>query len=161
MTDFSFLGARILVVDDDSEFRELVVRMIQAEGFVHAQAVESAEAALVELYWREYDVILTDLHMPSRSGRQLIENIRGRQALASNSMIGVVAVTGDASVEMVREVKAAGADSYLVKPIESEALSLRIRHAVKAADVRRRESGKRGVITAEAAQTEAGAYDMS
>ena len=69
-------GATVLVVDDEPSVRELVRRMLEAEGF-HVEEATSGESALrlVQARAEPFDLILTDLSMPRIDGRQVSETL--------------------------------------------------------------------------------------
>ncbi len=70
-------GAIVLVVDDEPTLRQLVRRMLEAEGF-HVEEASDGESALrlVQARGAPFDLILTDLSMPQIDGRQLSETLR-------------------------------------------------------------------------------------
>ena len=69
-------GATVLVVDDEPSVRELVRRMLEAEGF-HVEEATSGESALrlVQARAEPFDLVLTDLAMPRIDGRQVSETL--------------------------------------------------------------------------------------
>jgi CheY-like chemotaxis protein/GGDEF domain-containing protein len=69
--------ARILAVDDQRYFRELIAGMLSEEGF-DAQTAASAEEALHVLDNADFDVVLTDLVMPGMDGSELVQRIKER-----------------------------------------------------------------------------------
>jgi DNA-binding response OmpR family regulator len=67
----------VLVVDDEPPLRELLRRMLEAEGF-HVEESPDGESALrlVQARAAPFDLVLTDLSMPQIDGRQLSETLR-------------------------------------------------------------------------------------
>jgi DNA-binding NtrC family response regulator len=67
-----WLGASVLVVDDEAPIRSIVRRTLQTQGF-HVEEAEDGESALAIVQKREepFDLVLTDLKMPRINGRQL------------------------------------------------------------------------------------------
>ena len=59
--------ARILIVDDDADVRELIELALDGQGY-DVDSVESGRAALERLAQHAYDLIVCDLHMPDRDG---------------------------------------------------------------------------------------------
>ena len=69
--------ARILAVDDQRYFRELMERLLTEEGYT-TQTASSAEEALRILESDRFDVVLTDLVMPGVDGGELVQRIKAR-----------------------------------------------------------------------------------
>jgi two-component system response regulator AtoC len=70
-------GYRVLIVDDESESREVYGDFLRKRGFEVETAADGAEA-LARLESSDFDVALVDLRMPGMSGTQLIREIRAR-----------------------------------------------------------------------------------
>lgn len=114
---------RILVVDDDRLIRQMARRVLEKEAYEVIEGSDGEQAlALVE---RERpDLLLIDLMMPGMDGYTAIERVRMRSHLESLPVMVLTSETGDGVEERVLE---AGADDYLVKPIEPGILLSRIR----------------------------------
>ena len=106
---------RILVVDDDSGIREVLVECLAGEGYDVADARNGAEG-LERLRGHRPHVVLVDLLMPVMNGRQFIAHLR---ADAATQGIPVLLMTG--SNELLGRPPA-GADALLPKPFELEEL---------------------------------------
>ena len=104
----------VLVVDDDAAIRAVIRDILQAEGFTVAVATDGA-AALAELAQRRPAVILLDLHMPVMDGWALHRRLR-----VERQPIPVVFMTAGARARL--EAEQHGADGYLAKPFELDAL---------------------------------------
>ncbi len=72
---------RILVVDDEPDVAELVVAVLQGEGY-EVEAVHSGRAALERLAQTTYDLIVCDLHMPEVDGMDVYRAVQERPASA-------------------------------------------------------------------------------
>ena len=70
-------GATVLVVDDQPPMRQLLRRMLEAEGF-HVEEAPEGESALTLVQARDepFDLVLTDLSMPGIDGRQVSETLK-------------------------------------------------------------------------------------
>lgn len=68
---------RVLVVDDEPAIRELVVALLEDEGYEVAAAANGAEALDI-LAQRRPDLLLTDVMMPVMDGRELVERVKDR-----------------------------------------------------------------------------------
>ena len=69
--------ARVLIVDDAPDMRELIELALEGEGHV-VDSVESGRAALERLAQHTYDLIVCDLHMPDRDGPAVYRAIERR-----------------------------------------------------------------------------------
>jgi len=110
--------ARILAVDDQRYFRELLAGMLAEEGF-EAQTAASAEEALHILEHSSFSIVLTDLVMPGMDGSELVHRIKQR-----DSDQAVVVVTGVVDVKTAVDAMKLGADDYLLKPFDRATLAM-------------------------------------
>lgn len=122
---------RTLIVEDDTDARELLVELVTALGH-DAGAAANASAALAAVSAGTYDVALLDLGLPQVSGLELACQLR-----ASGHSLELVALTGYNDDEIRQQARAAGFDAFLVKPIQEREL----------ADVLQRVAGDRGKAT--------------
>ncbi len=114
---------RLLIVDDEADFRAALARRLEKRGAVVKQAADGQEA-LTSLSSESVDVVLLDVRMPGMDGLTVLHRIR--QAHPDTE---VVLITGNVSTqEGVAGIKA-GAFDYLTKPIEIEHLVGKIRQA--------------------------------
>ena len=108
---------KVLVIEDDEYSRDALAHLLAAEGY-DAQSAHDGEAGLDKAREADPDVIILDLNLPGIDGIQVIKMIRGDQSLAS---IPILVVTGDDDKEAQAAVRM-GADGYLTKPVEFDAL---------------------------------------
>ena len=112
-------GARVLLVDDDADSLELLSAVLRQHG-ADVMAVGDVAAALDGLSTRRFDVLISDLSMPGRSGFDLIREVR--QALPPPaSRIPAVAVTALTRPEDRQRALGAGFDAFLTKPVDPHA----------------------------------------
>ena len=104
--------ARILVVDDEPNARAALRTILGEEGFAVSEASDGVEA-LEKLRVENVDVVLADIRMPRMDGVTLVRTARqeGIPAL-------FVMMTAFASIETAVEAMRAGAENFLVKPLE-------------------------------------------
>jgi two-component system response regulator AtoC len=121
---------QILVVDDEDDLRELIVEILTCEGFEVDQAV-SAEEAAEKLSRSVYDVLVTDLVLPGRTGVDLLEDALARFP----EIIGIV-MTGYGTIETAVEAMKKGAYHYLVKPFKLIELPVMIRKGLNESRLR-------------------------
>ncbi len=116
---------RVLIIEDDRMLARLVERTLGEAGYavdVTRSADEGRDAALASAY----DAVLLDLELPDRSGLEVVRTLRreGRD-------VPVLIMTGrDDDQDIVRGLDA-GADDYLLKPVNPEVLKARLRAAVR------------------------------
>lgn len=106
----------VLIVDDEEEFREMMMKRLNKKGLV-ALGADSGQAALDLLEAKRIDVVLLDVKMPGIDGIETLRQIRVLKPL-----VEVVLLTGHASVDSGIEGMKLGAFDYLMKPIELEPL---------------------------------------
>lgn len=114
--------ARVLVVDDDQDIREVVTAMLEAVGLRVAQS-ESAEDALSRVQSEVIDLLVLDWNLPKMTGLELCRIIRRLPGL---SHVPVLFLTANASSQDMVDAFASGADDYVVKPFRAPELGARI-----------------------------------
>lgn len=114
--------ARVLVVDDDPDLREVVSAMLEAVGLA-VESAESAEHALARVGEQPFDLLVLDWMLPGKSGLELCREIR---ALPSLESLPVLFLTANTSPSDMVEAFASGADDYVVKPFRAPELGARI-----------------------------------
>jgi CheY-like chemotaxis protein len=105
------VGVRVLIVDDDSEFRDELASLLGAQDHVSI-GVGSAAAATATLEREEFDVMFTDLKMGRQSGMELLADARAKWP-----RLLVVMLTAKATVETAVRALQLGAFDYLRKPV--------------------------------------------
>ncbi len=118
----------VVVADDDPDMRELLRSWIEGMG---ARVVDAGDGANALYHARQEvpNVIVTDLKMPGVDGWSLLQLVRSEREL---SRVPVVAISGDASREMVVKTKQAGFSGYLVKPVSRAAIEAEFRRILSA-----------------------------
>lgn len=107
------LVGRVLIADDDREFRRLLARRATKMGLSVEQA-ENGQEAMDALEGQSFDVIVADLYMPKFSGLEVIQN-----AQENDPDLQALILTGAATVETAIEALRSGVYDYLTKPLES------------------------------------------
>ena len=119
---------KILVVEDDSFFREVFSDLLKGEGYCVDTAATGTDA-LQLLIRDDYHVVITDLVLPDISGLDILSQVKDQ-----DPTIDVIVVTGHANMETAIFALKHGARDYLIKPINhdelkhSVALSFEQRH---------------------------------
>ena len=112
----------ILYVEDNSDNRNLIRRVLEAEGYSVIDAI-NANQAIEKLEENRIDLILMDLNMPDMDGYTLTTKIKGIQAF---SKIPIVAVTANVMRGDREKSLEAGCDGYIQKPIDIDTLAQQI-----------------------------------
>lgn len=111
----------ILVVEDDKNLKKLITTCLKRENYQTYEATNGIEALQV-LDTKYIDLIISDIMMPKMDGYQLIKELR-----SSKYNTPILLVTAKGEIRDKREGFILGADDYMVKPIDIEELSLRVR----------------------------------
>jgi two-component system, chemotaxis family, chemotaxis protein CheY len=120
------VAPRVLTVDDSSVARRQLRNALEAVGIVVAEAGEGFEA-LRRAREQLFDLIITDIHMPSMDGLQLIRELRKSPGYERTP---VYVLTSDGSRERLAEGRAAGATAWIVKPANIPLLVNAVRDAL-------------------------------
>ena len=110
---------RVIVVEDDRDFRESMVEYLVLKG-LDVTGVESALEFYQRMSLHKYDLAILDIGLPDQNGLVLAEYIR------NNTDMRIVMLTAQSSLESKVNAYKAGADIYLVKPIDFSELSASI-----------------------------------
>jgi diguanylate cyclase (GGDEF)-like protein len=108
---------RILAVDDQRYFRELLEGLLTEEGFEVVTA-SSGEEALRIIEQSHFDIVLTDLVMPGMDGNDLVHRVKQRYPEQE-----IVVVTGVVDVKTAVDSMKLGASEYLIKPFDRATLA--------------------------------------
>ena len=112
----------ILFVDDEAALRKVMSRRLERLGF-DVLTAESGEEGLRLARERHPDLILLDIMMPTMKGRDVCARLKADPATAA---IPVIFLTALGLADHVKAGMDAGAEDYLVKPVDSAALKERI-----------------------------------
>jgi DNA-binding NtrC family response regulator len=116
---------RVLVADDETNLRDLIVRELARRG-LDAEGVGDGESALLRLRETPYDVVVLDMKMPRKEG---IEVLRELQDFPEHPQ--VIVMTGFQEVATAVEAMKLGAYDYLTKPTKIEELEVLVRKAAE------------------------------
>jgi len=109
-------AAGVLVVDDDSNLRELLEEAVRDWGYAVTTA-RSGEEALESIGRKKFNIVICDLKMPGMDGLELLKKIK-----ACDKKVHVIVITGYATLETVVKTIEAGAFDYITKPFRLEEL---------------------------------------
>ncbi|MBN8614175.1 MAG: sigma-54-dependent Fis family transcriptional regulator [Deltaproteobacteria bacterium] len=122
--------ARVLVVDDEPSARSGLEKLLASEGYA-VWGAENGLAALERVDEVAPDVVVTDLKMPAMDGLELLARLRQRDA-----PLPVIVVTAFGEVASAVAAMRQGAEDYLTKPIDVDALLVSLERAIERRDLR-------------------------
>jgi PAS domain S-box-containing protein len=115
-TRWKIPSARVLVVDDGAENRELL-SLVLAENGLWIDEAENGQVALDKMAAGSYDLVLMDMQMPVLDGFGATRELRRRGVT-----VPIVALTANAMKGFEEEVLQAGCTAYLTKPVDIDAV---------------------------------------
>ncbi|MBO0798578.1 MAG: sigma-54-dependent Fis family transcriptional regulator [Blastocatellia bacterium] len=120
--------ARVLVIDDEANFRESLAELVESEGFAALEANDGEEAAnLLRSGQAAPDVIFLDLRMPRLDGLSLLRLMRDEHW--TDAPVVVISAFGD-SVKTIEAMRL-GAYDYITKPLDLDELLATLRRAAE------------------------------
>jgi len=119
-TDALETGKRkVLVVDDDPDLVELIVSVLEDDGRFETRVANNGfEAGMMVKEYRP-DLIVLDVMLPDINGREVCVRVRGDHSLEN---VRIICISGMVERDKIMELKEAGADDFLQKPFETDAL---------------------------------------
>ena len=108
----------VLVVEDDTELRELVCLMLEHNGFEVEEAVDGVDALDKVATWRP-DAMILDVMMPRMDGLTVCRKLR---EVPETAELPIIMISGKTQRKAVAEGLAAGANKYLAKPMPLDLL---------------------------------------
>jgi DNA-binding NtrC family response regulator len=115
-------SVRILLVDDDEDSREVMVRVLRGAGHVVTEASDGTEALALDP--AGFDLILTDLQMPGADGRAVLLD-----ALKRAPQTPVVVFTAYADPQSAMDLMSLGAYDYVPRPVDLTRLKVLVQRA--------------------------------
>jgi len=142
MNQSTSVGARLLVVEDEPSLRRILAVYLAAERY-EATVVSDAPEAQALLGSERFDVVLTDLRLPTGSGLELLAEVRARQPGTRT-----VLMSGDADVPALVRAVERGVDAVLLKPFKLEELGLQIEQSLARLHAERAAARERELLEA-------------
>lgn len=115
---------RVLVVDDESGFRDMLEWNLR-EDDVQVDTASDGRQAQAMMSQASYALVITDISMPRLDGINLLKAMR-----TSHPGIPVIVMTGFGTVETAVEVMKLGALDFVLKPFDLQAMVSRVRGAM-------------------------------
>ncbi len=110
--------ASILIVDDSTSMRQMVSFTLMGAGYEVVEATDGL-GALEIAKTRPFELVVTDVNMPSMDGISLIRELRN---LSDYKFTPILMLTTESGADRKHEGKAAGATGWIVKPFDPERL---------------------------------------
>ena len=129
------LRIRLLLVDDEPDFKEVMLKHLSRRG-IRLSVAECCLDALDELDTAPADVVIMDMHMPGENGIQCLRKVKERWPLTE-----VIILTGHASVQSGMEGMQSGAFDYCIKPIDVRELLEKVELAAQKALINQEDAG--------------------
>jgi PAS domain S-box-containing protein len=128
MTSSSSDRGRILIVDDDRKILDLLLDLLEVEGYEIATALDGAQAIDLALSFNP-DIVVSDVIMPNVGGLELCRRLKEdpRTAYVPVLLISGLATSDEAGIEGLH----AGADDYLELPFRNEELLVKVARLVE------------------------------
>ena len=136
---------RILVVDDDRPVREALQRALALAGY-EVEAVADGEAALARMAQAVPDAVVLDVGLPGVDGLEVCRRLR-----RLGNRVPILILTARDAVDDRIDGLDAGADDYMVKPIDLDELAARLRAIERRANGRADERRTYGALSIDAA----------
>jgi adenylate cyclase len=124
------MTTRIVLADDNEAFREVTAQLLERAGYVVITAADGPHA-LQALREHKPDLLLLDIMMPGMSGIDVVSQVRDQDPL-----VGIVMVTAFGSEEVAVKALTAGADDYLIKPLDYQEAFIRLERVVERCQLR-------------------------
>jgi FixJ family two-component response regulator len=121
----------ILVVDDEKNILKVVSATLKKENYA-VDTAQSSEEAIERFNKNGYDLVISDLKLPGKSGVELLEYIDSK-----NSDVPVIVITAFGTIENAVEAMKKGAFNYLTKPVNPDELLTVVREALEKFELKR------------------------
>lgn len=113
------MSKNVLVVDDSPTMRSLIVTTIEDMDGLEATEVQNGIEALKVLPTRKFDLIITDINMPTINGLEVVSFVKGHPLY---KMIPLIIVSTEQGDKEIQKALALGATEYITKPFHPDNL---------------------------------------
>ena len=110
---------RIMVVDDMSTSRGLIIMALESIGLVNIDYSKDGAEAYRNLATKPVHLVISDFNMPNMDGLQLLASLRGN---APTKGIGFILVTGSADADLINRGRALGMNNFIKKPFTAQSM---------------------------------------
>ena len=130
--------SRILVVDDERSMREFLEIFFRRDGY-HVTTCGGVDEALLAVETDDFDLVITDLQMPDRSGLELLAAVR-----EGSPETPVVMITAFGTTETAIAAMKQGAQDYITKPFKVDEVAVVVENGLGCAVNRAKPTGSSG-----------------
>jgi two-component system response regulator MprA len=134
------MDPKLLIVEDDTSLRDVLVRSLRAEGFA-ARAVASGRDLLDQAVSATPDALVIDIGLPDADGRDVCQALRARGIDAP-----VLFLTARDALTDRLSGFSAGGDDYVTKPFDIEEVVVRLRALLRRAGADLDSGGHQGLV---------------
>ncbi len=120
----TFKKPRILIVDDDHSFCEILRNTLEYEDYIIGTA-NDGKTAIAKLSEKPYDIVLLDLNLPDMLGIKVLQNARKMEP-----PVQAVMISGEGTIHTAVEATKKGAYDFLEKPVDTDRLLLTVKNAL-------------------------------
>lgn len=126
-----YKNKKILIIDDFSSFRRLMIRMLESFGAKNIDDAYSGDVAIQKMQDKAYDIILCDYNLghDKKDGQQILEEAKHRNLIRYSSIF--IMLTAENTMPMVMGAVEYQPDDYMIKPITKEMLTRRLEKNIK------------------------------
>jgi CheY-like chemotaxis protein len=121
MTTVDWASVRVLIIDDNAFFREILRTVLSAAGVMHVREAADGDAAMAILHGERVDLILVDYVMAPVDGLSLTRQIRD-EATSPDPLVPIIMVSGHLGPSDVQTALNAGIHDIVGKPISARTL---------------------------------------
>ncbi|MGQ9631797.1 MAG: response regulator [bacterium] len=126
---FPVEAVRILVVDDEKDYQDILQEVLSREGY-RVTTASTGEEALELVYKDGFDIVITDFQMPRTNGVELLKRIKEH-----DSEIAVILISGYATLEAITEALQNGAHNFIMKPFDMDEILTIVRKVVRSLEL--------------------------
>ena len=119
---------KLLVIDDEKEFVDTVAERLEAKGFDIVKAFDGKEG-LEKVHLEKPDLVILDVMMPKMNGYDVCRKLKLDENFKNTPVLMLTAKFQPNDIEFGKKM---GADAYLTKPLELEALLHKINALLRA-----------------------------
>lgn len=141
MNEVGTTSGDVYVVDDDPAVRDALSLVLALEGF-HVREFADGSSFLTAVRAHEPACIILDVHMPGRSGLDILKELHNQ-----NCAVPLFIISGQGDIPMAVDAIKNGALDFIEKPFNAETVVSRVREAIEAA-LRRRSAPASGATSA-------------
>ncbi len=126
--EYTHIKALILIIDDDPNIRNIVMKYLQKQGFINFVMANDGKEGLEAVYNYNPDLIISDINMPNMRGDQFQDELLSNP---SYHQIPIVFLSAVADHKIKTERREKGASAYLQKPIDEKELIITVNQFLK------------------------------